>query len=838
MKASVKMVRASLVRHLAVNVSSGALVLATSGLLASTSASAQTTESHQALPANTGAAGAATRNGPTASVDIADIVVTAQRRTERLQDVPVSVQVIGNEALKAQNLTNLEDVSQISPSVHVGSGNLSNQIYIRGIGAGGNPSFDQAVGTFIDDIYHGRSRTSSATFLDLDHIEVLKGPQGTFFGNNAIAGAFNITTQAPTFTTGGTARLLYGSFGERLAEVAAGGPLNDKIAVRAVLHYDGSDGYLNEVSDNRKVPRINNVAGRLTVLYKPTDDLQIKLKAEVSRNRQDGIPYQGDGCAPPAPFSASGFCALGLSQGLGQYFTLDGNSNTQTPGQFVSLHTQEYVGTINYDLNGHTLTSVTGYQKLSYKQNLDVDNLPSEQIISFLPEDYHQFSQEIRLTSPSHQTIEYLVGAYFQSDKLDSSRIQVFPYLNSTIQSRAALAGLLPYLPIGQSISFTQKEQSYAAFGSVTWNVSDKLKVTGGLRASWVHKDINTLLYYGQGDSSGNVISLPGSINPLPSLPTGLQLLAGNALGAGTSGTVALSRTDHAILPSANIQYFFTPDIQVYARYARGFLAGGFNGQESSGDPTTVPYAPEHVNAYEIGLKSEFFDRHLTVNIDGFISDYTDLQVTQSIQRAVGSRSFVTNAGGAKSRGVELEAALRLGQSFRGTAGVTYLDSKYTQYPNVALTALGTFCHTAANIGNSTCIGNFGGNGDPGATRNLAGQQTPFSPKWSGNISAEYGFDAGGIRVTPAISGIFSSSYFPSGTALNEPLMQQGAYFRLDGRIRITKPGAPWSIDLIGKNLNNVVVETGAVGWPSSLGSFVKVKEEPRSLAVQLRLDW
>ena len=830
----------------------GALILAAGAILVPAEASAQAVQTQSAddpsahstnkTPAGDPRAVTpeAPPSGPVASKpsNDADIVVTAQRRTERLQDVPVSVEVVSSEAVKAQNLTNLESVSEISPSVHIGTGNLSDQLYIRGIGAGGNPSFDQAVGTFIDDIYHGRSRTSSATFLDLDQIEILKGPQSTFFGNNAIAGAFNITTKAPTFTAGGTARFLYGSYGERVAEVATGGPLTDKLAVRAVLHYDGIDGWLNEVADNRKVPRQNNVAGRFSLLYKPTDNLQIKLKAEASSNKQDGISYQGDECPPPAPFTASGFCALGLSQGLGPDFNLTRNFNTQTPGQFINLDTQEYVGTVNYDLSGNTLTSVTGYQHFSYNQNLDVDNLPSEQIISYLPEDYHQFSQEVRLTSPSKQKIEYLVGAYYQNDKLDSSRIQIFPYLNTTINSRAALAGLVPYTPIGQTVAFTQHEQSYALFGSATWNVTSSLKITGGLRATWVHKSINTLVVYGAGSPNGDIAPLPGTLNALPTLPTGLQLLAGNALGAGTAGTVSLARTDRALLPSANVQYFFTPDLQIYARYARGFLAGGFNGQETSGDPTTVPYSGEHVNSYETGLKTELFNRRLTFNLDGFISNYTNLQVTQSVQRAVGSRSFVTNAAGATSRGVELESQFRLTPDFRVSAGVTYLNAHFTSYPNVALTALGTFCHTAANIGSAACIASFGGNGDPGATRDLAGQQTPFSPKWSGNVSAEYGLNVAGLRVTPAASGIFSSSYFPSGTTLNEPLMQQGSYFRVDARMRVARVGGAWTIDIIGKNLNNVVVETGAVAWPSALGSFVKIKEEPRNVAVQLRLDW
>src|SRR5258708_5975505 len=211
-----------------------------------------------------------TADGPKPSdAQLVEIVVTAQRRSENLQSVPISAQVIGGQQLVNQNLSNLQDLSQIVPSVHVSAGGATSDMYIRGIGSGNQQSFDQSVGTFVDDIYHGRARSSTNTFFDVDRIEVLKGPQSTFFGNNAIAGALDILTKRPSNTFEASARALYGMYGQYAFEGAAGGPINDVLAVRLAAIVDGADRWIKNVNTHEYGPREYNTAARVSLALSP-----------------------------------------------------------------------------------------------------------------------------------------------------------------------------------------------------------------------------------------------------------------------------------------------------------------------------------------------------------------------------------------------------------------------------------------------------------------------------------------------------------------------------------------------------------------------------------------
>jgi len=429
------------------------------------------------LGAISGVAGAQspaiTQDTGDAGPKLQEIVVTAQRRQENLQSVPVSAQVVSAQTLTQQNLNGLTTMAQIEPSVHVGTSGRSNEMYIRGIGSGINQSFDQSVGMFIDDIYHGRSRISSATFLDLDRVEILKGPQSTFFGNNAIAGAFNIVTHKPNDHFDADARALYGEDGQYAVEGAVGGPVTDTLRVRIAAITNGMDGWLKNVTTDDRYPHDNNIAGRMTIGFQPVENLDATLKIEGGRNRNTGTwPRQLVNCPPPAPFpAAAGFCALALAQGLPT--GINSNANAESPGGGISLDTAEDVLTVNYQALGHTFTSVTGFYNYHYQLNFDGDELPQTLLHIQIPEKYHQFSEELRVASPTGQRIEYLAGLYYQTDRLDFRQATDYAFLNGKISGAPPLAALVPYLPLGQSIAYSQPEKSYSAFGSLTFNVTE-----------------------------------------------------------------------------------------------------------------------------------------------------------------------------------------------------------------------------------------------------------------------------------------------------------------------------------------------------------------------------
>jgi iron complex outermembrane recepter protein len=333
----------------------------------------------------------------------------------------------------------------------------------------------------------------------------------------------------------------------------------------------------------------------------------------------------------------------------------------------------------------------------------------------------------------------------------------------------------------------------------------------------------------------GGIVPLPGTLGVLPTPSTGLQGLAGN-FGLGKAGIESASRSDHALLPSAKLQYQVTPDLMAYASYDKGFLAGGFNGQDNSGDPRNLPFNPENVDAYEVGFKSELFDHRLLLNVDAFRSEYSNLQVQIYVPSGGNAISVVRNAAQSITQGFESEAKWRVTDALTLSADVAYDDAHYVSYQNVGLTQLQTFCHTATNRGNSICVGKFGGSGDPGAFQDLSGEPTANAPKWSGDIAGTYEFAVNDYKITTTLMGIFSSSYFLAGPGTNDPDLSQKGYVRLDGQVTLAKDD--WAIDLIGKNLTNHTIAETATLWPLAAGSNLQTKQDPWSLVAQFRYRW
>jgi outer membrane receptor protein involved in Fe transport len=755
---------------------------------------------------------------------LTEVIVTAQKRAEDLQDVPVSVQVIDSQELAQQNLNSLEALGQTVPSVHVNATGSGGQIFIRGIGSGTNQTFDQSVGMFIDDIYHGRARMTGATFLDLNHVEILKGPQSTYFGNNAIAGAFNIVTRKPDDRFGGYARALYGKDGQYAAEGAVNVPLGDTLAVRLAGMFNGIGGWQKNPYAGHDQPEDDDRAGRITLLFEPGDDLDATLKIEGSSNK-DRNGSQISNCPPPAPFLSAGFCIAAMTLGIPT--RIESNENTTGPGQGVDLSTFENVLTINYRVRGNTVTSVTGFYNYHSNQNIDADGTPSTLLNLRIAEKYHQLSQEFRIVSPADRTIEYLAGVYYQTDQLRGEPTDLsYYFLTPTIAAKPALAGLLPYLPLGAGGINAQDEHSYAAFGSASWNVTDRLKMSVGLRGSWDDKHLTFTNFYGTAAQAfGDIVPLPANLQPLGAA----------VLGAQTSGTG--SRSDSDWLPSARIQYKLNPAAMVYVSYAKGFKAGVPSAGTTNG-VAAPPIRPERVNAYEVGLKSKWFDNRLLLNLDVFRSDYTDQQVQSAIFTPLGVPIFeTTNAGASRSQGVEFEGEWALATSFRLAANVTYLDSYYVRYPNVTLTGIQTFCRSHPK--DPTCSAQFPA-GVP-ALQDLSGHPTEFAPRWSGDLTATYSTDFRRYRFTAELSGYFSTTYNYANNGTDDPLLDQAGYVRLDSRLSLETPDRRWALDVIGKNLTDRIIIAGGTGGtslPSSLGSLLLRKDQGRNVAVQVRYHW
>ena len=750
-----------------------------------------------------------------------EIIVTAQKRSEDLQSVPISVQVISGQTLIEENYNNLQDLTETTPAVHISTGSSTNQIFIRGIGSGDISSFDQSVAIFNDDIYLGRSRSSGATFLDLARIEVLKGPQSTFFGNSAIAGALNIVTQKPgdSFEAGG--RLLYGQWGQYAAEGEIGGPVNDVLGIRLAILRTGERGWIYNVNTAEHAPDQNNEAGRITAVFKPTEDLDATLKIEGSRARstgsQDALPDQRINCPPDPPFTAAfvAGCPQALALGAAVPMGLSNDENTGLAGQFSDLATSAEVLTVNYRHWQHTFTSITGITQYNYNSAASTDLPVLYQEITD-PESYHQFSQELRVASPTDQRIQYLVGAYYQGDRLLSAIDGNLPYANY-IATFPGFMALAPYLPLNSQTPYNQLEHEYSIFGSADWHITEQLRLHVGLRAIKDEKtDVGSDLYGTSSQVYGGYVPIPAAI-----VATWQK-----ATGQGVGTLPAVSNTFQALTPSAGIQYQLQPGAMLYATYNKGYKPGGFNGQELVEHADLAAYGPEHVNAYEAGLKSKLYDDKVLINVDIFRSDYKDLQVNEPFYLAAYNayQSAVRNAAASRSQGVELESQWAPVSALRLSADVTYLESTYTSFPNSAPPTLQNFC---ANDYVLPACGQFGT--VVPKTANVAGQSTPYAPKWSGSLSGSYTFILpGSYRFTTKVIPYFTSGFYADGANGDDPVFHIGGYARLDATMTLEAPGGHWALDLIGKNLTDrVIVNAIALAYAS--------KEEPTNIAIQLR---
>lgn len=741
------------------------------------------------------------------STELEEVVVTAQKRTERLQEVPISVSVVSGDTLKASGAATLRDLSSTVPAVHVVKAGPSDRLFIRGIGSGDNFSFDQSVATFIDGIYHGRSRSSGAGFLDIDRIELLKGPQSVFFGNSAIGGAINVTTRRPTDRLSGNFSAAYNfDWNEDSVEGAVGGTLTDTLLGRIAANFSNGDGWLYDSGWGERVPQTHNSAIRGQLSWKPLQNLAVNLKAEAGRFRQrGGWLIQLVNCPPPAPFPGPvGFCAAAITAGIET--ELD-DRRASSPGQRPYLDNNEYVLNADYSLGGVTLTSLTGL--LTHRTNVSSDAdgpSPANLFSATWPERYRQLSQEFRVTSQKGGRFEYIAGVYYQHDQLRTEQDITYSFRTPAISSNPDFAELVPYLPLGQALGFNQDEDIYSAFGSLTFHVSDTFRIVGGLRGTIVTKDADKSIYFGTGHSFE-----PG-VTPFPDSLLALSQTLTNGIGPTTAASY--DRKDRHVSPSINLQYDLQRDILAYASYANGFKAGGFNGADTSADQASVPFEPETVNAFELGLKTQLFHRRMTLNAALFRSTYSDLQVGGLRPVNTVPVSTVQNAGGARSQGIEIEQRWAVTREITSSLSFVLLDAKYTSYPNANATSFQTF---------------------QGQTQqDLSGERTPYSPKYSGSWRLAYVRPlAGNLAFTLGGSMFFTSRYNISTN--NDPFLDQSGFVKLDATIGLSDVAAGWDFSVLVRNVTDESYLVFGAASPTSLGSYSVQKDPPRSVTAQLR---
>ena len=649
---------------------------------------------------STAAAAGTTAETPDGEAAPGEIVVTAQKRAENLQTVPVAVSVLSGQELATASRPSIETASQLVPSLNfLKSGTTLNQsIFLRGVGTAtfsiaGEPS----VSTVVDGVVYARSGEAFSDLIDVSQIEVLRGPQGTLFGKNASAGVINITTVMPSHELGGTVQASYFDRNEYRAKAAVNLPLAPDLAARLTGFYGKYDGNIYNEAVNHYVNGYEHWGARAQLLYDPSSAVRIYATADYHKNNDNCcaeiIATPGSGLAfdvLPTPLGAD---TRRINQNL--------VTSTKEEGWGVSLQADVDVGT-------QTLTSITAYRVWDNTEIRDGDWLPQAyvgliQLHDYGPQHSNTFSQELRLTSPADQTLSYVLGAYYS--RAFSERVFTRNDIVCTAVTGAPTDVLIPCgsananpstFPSG-STDYGSTFNNFALFGQATLHLADNFRLIGGLR--YTHDELSVFL------SRNTTLAGPGI---QPSFPV------------TTSGTGApaapftTSTTNDNISGKAALQYDFSTDVMGYVSYARGYKGPAYNMFFNLTAVGTNVIDPETSDAYEVGLKNTLFGGKMTLNIDGFYAKYYNFQANNPDLVAGVVVTRFTNAGDVSTRGVEADLNWLVAPDFSITGGIAYTDAHVDAFK-----------------------------APQGAAVILPGTPLGFAPKWKGSLSANYRWRTG-----------------------------------------------------------------------------------------------
>lgn len=758
-----------------------------SALLASATCGIAQPALAQSVPAQP-SAGAQTPPGPgaedalpeeAASDGIGDIIVTAQRRRETLGTVPVAATVIGGEEWAKSGSFSVEDLEKISPSVTFDSTTSArnNSVRIRGIGTNTTSSgIEPSTSTVIDGVVLIRSgQSSSAQLLDLERIEVLRGPQGTLFGKNASAGVVNIVTSNPSRDFSVSADALVTDDEEYQVRATATGPLSEQFSARLSGFYRNFEGNVTNVRDGSKLNGAESYGARGKLLFDPGAVGTALLTVDYGRTTSNccARPINRLNLAVPNTVNGFGRAAVELPFLAPVTVTNDNrtvNNDTQSKDDSESLIAAME---INLDLgNDFTLTSISAYQRYTISQQLDDDQTGNAPVVGGQTfkqvvrsdEKTDGVTQELRLTSPLWGPVDFVAGLYY----FDASVLQTSP----NIRRRVAV-------PQNQISSFTSKTNflNYAAFGQLNLHPIDNVTVLLGGRFTRDRVD-------------NQYRRIDDPVAPF------------------RSGTLsyALRQSNSDFSWKAGLQYKASTDAFFYGTYSQGYKGPGFN-VASNGTRADPPVRPETAESYEVGTKIKLFNRRLALNIALFDATYSDFAVT-AVDTITNSVRLV-NAATLKTRGLEVEGELRPIGGLSITGALGYIES--------SITVLGTPCYDLQTAAQGCTV-----RGTAGRLQDIVDGAVPNAAEWKWNVGASWEIPLGGLNITPR------ANYSWTGRQqflLNQnPDGIQGAFGILDAGIAVSDSDARYTVEVFVKNaLDRFYVNSvgNVFDLPGSTFSFI-----------------
>ncbi|MEX6725447.1 TonB-dependent receptor [Parapedomonas caeni] len=746
----------------------------------------------------------AAENAEADNTQIGEIIVTAQKREERLQDTPISISAFTADSLQARSMANLNDLSSFTPNLEINTGrgdagSSNAAVFIRGVG---QYDFifptDPGVGIYLDGVYIARSVGGMMDLADVQRIEVLRGPQGTLYGKNTIGGAINIVTSKPSSTLEGNVELTTGSYDRIDARGMISGPLSDTVSAKLSFSSANRDGYGKRLVDGVRTGDIDKDVVRAAINVQPSDNLDILLAADYSRIRQHGPAKVLVGFFPAAVadlYNALGAPYQNAVLGLPADSLFDDrwltSGDYETNGTGPARDDADIWGvsaTIDWQLSDAVgLKSISAYRDMDTQFGVDMDQTPYPIIDTSNDQKQHQFSQEFQFTGTAFEDrLTWLAGLYYFTEK---GRDFATPKLMSGLyQALELLPG--PLVPLGPEGPFAGgagnpvnaaldldlattshiKVTNWAGFAQGTYKVTDTFSLTLGARYTWEKKEYNLYSYY---PASGGVV-MPGDTE---------------------------SKSWKEFTPKLGIDYKPNPDMLFYASYSKGFKSGGWNPRPLT--PASFgSYDPEYLTAYEAGFKSQWLDRRLLVNVATFYSRYKDLQLSTNTTDSTGNILLVVNnAGKTDLWGFEAEIMARPAAGLDLSASIGYLDNEYKDL-------------------------------DAGVPWSLD-NKLPDAPKWTINLAAQYAFELGDMgALTVRGDAAYKSKSWKDPS--NYALIAQPSYWLLNARMTWDSPDSLWSVSVFGTNLTDkyyrtagTVVEAfgfaeATIGRPREWGLSVK----------------
>ncbi|MEQ5788883.1 TonB-dependent receptor [Erythrobacter sp. NFXS35] len=712
---------------------------------------------------------------PPAAAPGNEIIVTAQKREQRLLDVPISIIAKTGTELQNAGITDFNDVAARVPNLVINDTPANKQITIRGIGTTGNSfSFEQSVALFVDGVYGGRNRQYNQPFLDIERLEVLRGPQGALFGRNTSAGAIAITTARPTqeLSTEAFAEYEIRTQSTNATAIVNGG-ITDTLSIRIATRYADDNGWLRNTTLDRDEPQSDQFLGRVSMLYQPRDNVDIFGKLEYSRVDITGsaFEYVPGGERPD------------YRKDSDDAFSPERDNADALNG----------VLQIDVGIGDHTLTAITGYSGYDFAQAFNIQARRPTRLVAENAEEFSQWSQEVRLLSPTTGNFDYVIGGYYEWSQSLVDRAQIFDFPP-------------PFSPLSPDQiverSFDQQTDVLSAFVQANWRFAEQFSLGAGLRWTRISKNAEV-----EGTTTSFIVP-PGAPTPPPgALPRVTPLLLDGEF------------SESSFAPSASLNW--TPDrnVTAYVRYARGEKGGAFS-EFQAVTPETFFLLPEFSDLFEIGVKAQFPEIRGFLNVIAYTTDYRDLQRSAL---DINTAEFITsNAAGARTRGIEAEGGFSPADGLTVSAAIAYLDATYTSFPN------------------GPCAVDNPAFNTPGCAEDRSGDRLENAPEWTGNIAVDYDQPVNDtLRVFANATLNFQSDV--NYREFDDPREVQQAFSKTDIRAGFGDIDRGWELALLVRNLfeertSSLIFPTFPVGLGPN--DRVHVPDALRSFTIQARISF